>query len=132
MYKKKRTVKKIPALLIAGVLITGGILKIAGIHPMLDHFISMGLSVPLVKVIGAAEVIFSLLFVYPRTSKLGLLLLTGYFGGAMAAEIPFHQVMAPMIPLALVWIAAFVRERSNFLPPTKISKHSANLSTVNS
>jgi len=124
-------IKKIPGLLIAAILMISGILKIAGIHPMLDHFITMGLSVTLVKVFGAAEVIFSLLFIYPRTSKMGLLLLTGYFGGAIAAEIPFHQVMAPMMPLALVWIAAFVREPSNFLP-VKISKHSANLSTLNS
>jgi len=108
-----------------------GTLKISGIHPMLDHFITMGLSVTVVKVFGVAEVIFSLMFVYHRTSKLGLLLLTGYFGGAIAAEIPFHQVMAPIMPLALVWIAAFVRERSNFLS-VNISKHSPNLSTLNS
>jgi succinate-acetate transporter protein len=132
MCKKKRTlVKKIPTVLIGAILTISGVLKIAGIHPMFDHFITMGLSVTLVKVFGAAEVIFSLLFVYPRTSKMGLLLLTGYFGGAIAAEIPFHQVMAPMMPLALVWIAAFVREPSNFLP-VQISKHSANLSTLNS
>jgi succinate-acetate transporter protein len=132
MYKKKKSViKKIPTLLIAGMLTISGILKIAGIHPMLDHFITMGLSVMMVKVFGAAEVIFCLLFIYPRTTKIGLLLLTGYLGGAIAAEIPFHQVMAPMMPLALVWVAAFVREPSNFLP-VKISKHSANLSTPNS
>jgi DoxX-like protein len=124
-------IKKIPTLLIAGMLTISGILKIAGIHPMLDHFITMGLSVMMVKVFGAAEVIFCLLFIYPRTTKIGLLLLTGYLGGAIAAEIPFHQVMAPMMPLALVWVAAFVREPSNFLP-VKISKHSANLSTPNS
>jgi DoxX-like family len=132
MCKEKRTlVKKIPTVLIGAILTISGVLKIAGIHPMFDHFITMGLSVTLVKVFGAAEVIFSLLFVYPRTSKMGLLLLTGYFGGAIAAEIPFHQVMAPMMPLALVWIAAFVREPSNFLP-VQSSKHSANLSTLNS
>jgi succinate-acetate transporter protein len=132
MYKKKKSmIKKIPTLLIAGMLTISGILKIAGIHPMLDHFITMGLSVMMVKVFGAAEVIFCLLFIYPRTTKIGLLLLTGYLGGAIAAEIPFHQVMAPMMPLALVWVAAFVREPSNFLP-VKISKHSANLSTPNS
>jgi len=132
MYKKQKSmVKKIPTLLITGILMISGILKIAGIHPMLDHFITMGLNVTLVKVFGAAEVIFSLLFIYPRTAKMGLLLLTGYFGGAIAAEIPFHQVMTPVMPLALIWIAAFVREPSSFLP-VKISKHSANPSTLNS
>jgi hypothetical protein len=132
MYKKKRPmIKKIPALLIAAILTISGILKIAGIHPMLDHFITMGLSVTLVKIFGVAEVIFSLLFAYPRTSKIGLLLLTGYFGGAIAAEIPFHQVMAPTMPLAFVWIAAFLREPSNFLP-VNMSKLSSNLSTINS
>lgn len=132
MYKKKRPmIKKIPTLLVAAILIISGMLKITGTHPMLSHFIAMGLSVTLVKILGAAEVIFSLLFIYPRTSKIGLLLLTGYFGGAIAAEIPFQQIMAPIVPLALVWFAAFLREPSYFLP-VNMSKHSANLSTINS
>ena len=124
-------IRKIPTVLIAAILTISGMLKIAELHPMLDQFLAMGLSITLVKVFGAAEVIFSLLFVYARTSKIGLLLLTGYFGGAIDAEIPFHQVMAPLVPLLLVWIAAFVREPSNFLP-AKISKYPANLSTLNS
>jgi len=132
MYKKKRTtIRKIPTLFIATILVVSGILKIAGIHPMLDHFIAMGFSLTIVKIFGAAEVMFSLLFIYPRSNKIGLLLLTGYFGGAIAAEIPYNQVLAPMMPLALVWIAAFVREPSSFLP-VRISQRSANLSTLNS
>ena len=52
-------IKKIPAVLIATILIVSGVLKIAGIHPMLDHFMTMGLSITLVKIFGVAEVAFA-------------------------------------------------------------------------
>jgi hypothetical protein len=113
--EKKSTTKKIPALVITTVLIISGVFKIVGIHPMLDHFTAIGLSSVLIKFLGAAEVIFSILFSYRPTSKVGLLFLTAYFGGAIAAEIPYHQVAAPMAPLILVWIAAFIRRPSDFL-----------------
>ena len=126
---KKSTMKKIPVFLVGTIVIVSGLMKITGIHPMLDHFITMGISPAMIKLLGAAEIIFTVLLMFPATAKIGLLLLTAYFGGAMAAEIPFGQVMAPMIPLALVWIAAFVRAPSYFL--RVIPKNSANLSTPN-
>ncbi|HET9824048.1 MAG TPA: DoxX family protein [Chitinophagaceae bacterium] len=128
--EKKSTIKKIPLSLITTVLIISGILKISGIHPMVGHFVNMGLTPALIKVLGTAEIIFSVLFIYPATRKIGLLLLTAYLGGAMAAEIPNHHVTAPLIPLAFVWVAAFLRQPSDFLPAT--SNNPANLSTVNS
>jgi len=112
------------------IIVSGG-LKITGIHPMLDHFTEMGLGPGLIKLLGIAEIIFSLLFLFNPTSRIGLLLLTAYFGGAMAAEIPFHKVAAPLIPLVFVWVAAFIRQPSAFLP-TVFSKDPANLSTANS
>jgi hypothetical protein len=127
--KKKSFRKQIPLFFVAAILIVSGSLKIAGIHPMVGHFTEMGFDPLLIKLLGMAEIIFSVLFLFTPTSKIGLLLLTAYFGGAMAAEIPFHKIVAPLIPLVLVWVTAFIRQPSTFLP-TGFSNDPANLSTV--
>ncbi|WP_254846521.1 hypothetical protein [Hymenobacter sp. CRA2] len=63
------------------------------------------------------ELLFAALFVYPRTLKLGLLLLTCYFAGAIATDISHgRSPVAAAVILALVWLVAFVRDRSTFLP----------------
>jgi len=33
----------------------------------------------------------------------------------MAIEIPYHMMAGPTVPLVLIWIAAFIRQRSLFL-----------------
>jgi len=125
---KKSTIKKIPVFFVTAFLVISGVLKITGIHPMLSHFNEMGFSPLFIVFLGICEILFGLLFVFNRTSLVGLLLLTGYFGGAMAAEIPFHQVAAPLMPLVLVWVAAFVRQPSIF-SAAKNSTSVVNLST---
>jgi hypothetical protein len=125
---KKSTIKKIPVFIVVTFLVVSGALKINGLHPMLAHFKEMGFSSLFIELLGVCEILFSLLFVLNRTSLIGLLLLTGYFGGAMAAEIPFHQVAAPLMPLVLVWVTAFVRQPSIF-SAVNSSTSMANLST---
>ncbi len=60
------------------------------------------------------ELLFLLLFMGKRTMRLGLLLLTGYFGGAMAIEAIFGNMMVPAIILTVTWLAAGVREPQLF------------------
>jgi DoxX-like protein len=112
---KNHQLKKIPAVIVAIFLSVSGSLKILGIHPMLQHFNEMGFNSTMIKLLGLCEITFSLLFLFSRSSKIGVLLLTAYFGGAMAAEIPYHQAAAPFVPLMLVWLTAFIRQRSLFL-----------------
>jgi len=104
----------LPTFLIVGLVIISGGLKISGLHPMILHFVQLGIDGQL-PLLGIAEIIFALLFLFPTTSKLGFLLLTAYFGGAMAIEIPYHMMAGPTVPLVLIWIAAFIRQRSLFL-----------------
>ena len=129
--KKKSFGRELPLFFITALIIISGSLKITGLHPMLDHYTELGFGPGLIRLLGIAEIIFSLLFLLTPSSRIGLLLLTAYFGGAIAVEIPFHQVGAPLIPLVFVWVAAFIRQPSAFLP-TVFSKDPANLSTANS
>lgn len=105
-------VTAVPALMITA----SGIMKLTGSPEVRAALETMGaaeLRVPL----GLMELAFTALFVYPRTMKLGLLLLTSYFAGAIATDLTHAHSPGPAIMiLTLVWIAAFVRDRSAFLP----------------
>jgi hypothetical protein len=112
--RKKHNLKMIPTFLIVALLTISGFLKISGHHPMILHFVQLGIDGWL-PALGGAEILFALLFLFPATSRLGLLLLSAYLGGAMAIEIPYHMMAGPAVPLVLIWIAAFIRQRSLFM-----------------
>jgi hypothetical protein len=65
------------------------------------------------------EIAFTALFIFPKTMKIGFILLSCYFAGALATELSHNgPLLNPVMPLALVWIAAFLRNPSIFLPET--------------
>jgi hypothetical protein len=47
--------------------------------------------------------------------KLGFILASCYFAGAIATELS-HEVLKvnPFVPIVLLWIGAFLRDRSTF------------------
>jgi hypothetical protein len=62
------------------------------------------------------EITFSILFIFPKTMKLGFILLSCYFAGAIATDLSHGNTVAnAMMPITLVWIAAFLRDKSIFL-----------------
>jgi hypothetical protein len=62
------------------------------------------------------EMTFALLFVFPKTMRIGFILLSCYFAGAMATELSHDgSIFNPAIPLALIWITAYLRDNSIFL-----------------
>lgn len=72
---------------------------------------------PYTNLLGGMELLFTALFLYPKTMKLGFILLSCYFAGAIATDLSHGgSVLNAAIPLVLVWIATFLRDRSVFLP----------------
>lgn len=64
----------------------------AGIHvlntpPVVQGFAQLGFSDSVAVPLGIVELICIVLYVIPRTSVLGAILLTGYLGGATAAQV---------------------------------------------
>jgi len=54
-----------------------------------------------------------LLYVIPRTSVLGAVLLTGYLGGAIASYVRIGALYPPLLPLTtalLAWLGIYLRE----------------------
>jgi hypothetical protein len=54
-----------------------------------------------------------LLYVIPRTSVLGAVILTGYMGGAIASYVRLGELYPPLVPLTtamLAWLGIFLRD----------------------
>ena len=115
----------IPTFLLVTALVISGGLKISELHPMLHHFIEMGVY-PIMKFLGITEIALALVFLFNRTTKAGLILLTAYLSGAIAAEIPYQMMASPAIVLALVWLAAWIRNPGIF--KELVSVHKTQLS----
>ncbi|QNH63840.1 DoxX family protein [Hymenobacter sediminicola] len=105
-------VTAVPALLITA----SGIMKLLGGTEIRQAMAATGVADYRIG-LGLMELLFTALFLYPRTMKLGLLLLTSYFAGAIATDLSHgRSLVAPVLILTLVWIAAFLRDRTAFLP----------------
>ncbi|HEX8014573.1 MAG TPA: DoxX family protein [Flavobacterium sp.] len=71
--------------------------------------------------LGLMEMAFIILFAVPKTMRMGFILLCCYFAGAMATELSRDASMLnPGIPLALIWITAFLRDSSIFISPSSL------------
>jgi hypothetical protein len=54
------------------------------------------------------------LYVIPRTSVLGAVLLTGYLGGAIASYVRIGALYPPLVPLTtamLAWLGLYLRDK---------------------
>ena len=65
--------------------------------------------------IGLTLIICTVLYVIPRTSILGAVLLTGYLGGAVATQVraglPWFEIIFPVLFACLMWGGLWLRDR---------------------
>jgi hypothetical protein len=112
---KKEKLKWIPSILAALVISMGATMKLAAAPQLTEIYARIGL-LPYMKLLGLSELLLTGLFLYPRSMKIGLLLLTGYFGGAMAVELSHGSIfILPAAILSVVWIGAYLRNPALFL-----------------
>jgi hypothetical protein len=65
-----------------------------------------------ISILGVIELGSAILFAIPRTRALGLLLITGFLGGAIATHIQHGQSPAqPAVLLAVGWTGVWLRHR---------------------
>jgi hypothetical protein len=93
------------------MLLFSAAMKFAKPPPVVEGFKHLGLPESLVLGLGVLELGCTLLYVIPRTSVLGAILLTGYLGGAILAHLrvgdPFF---GPVIFGVLIWGGLFLRD----------------------
>ena len=89
---------------------------------VLQAMAQSGYPVRLAPVIGWTLLICVILYVIPRTSILGAILLTGYLGGATEANLrsglPVFMTLIPVIFGILIWGALYLRDARlrSFIP----------------
>ena len=105
-------------------LVFDAVIKVILLGPVVDSFAELGYPASLALGIGILELVCIAVYVIPRTSVLGAILLTGYLGGAVASHMrvgsPVFSVVFPVIIGALIWGGLFLRDdRLHALIPLK-------------
>lgn len=112
--KTNKILKWTPSILLALIITSGAFMKLTAQPQLVELFSKTGL-LPYMKLLGIAELLFVSLFLWSRSVRIGFFLLTAYFGGAMAVELSQHVFfIMPAAILALVWLAAWLRDNSLF------------------
>lgn len=117
MKPRTKTIINIVATAIpSAMIVMSGIMKFAAPPEMLEGFTKMGIA-QYMPLLGIMEIGFTLLFIFPRTMRLGFILLSCYFAGAIATELVMGMPFNALLPMGLLWIGAFIRDRSVFFSP---------------
>jgi hypothetical protein len=99
--------------LVAGIMLLAGSAKVLGLFPP-EQVEKLGLSVP-IQVIGAGELVSALLLLVPRTASLGVLLTSGFWGGAICLHISKGEMFVLQSAfLLLTWVGAYLRVPGTF------------------
>lgn len=89
--------------------------KLAGLPVAEETMAALGWPAGYTVPIGIAELVFTLLFLVPRTGLLGAVLMTGLLGGAMATQIRagsplFSHVLFSLYLGAFLWGGLWLRD----------------------
>jgi hypothetical protein len=106
-----RVITTIPVLF----LLFDGTIKLLRISPVLQSFAHLGYNPQVAVGIGILELICVALYLIPRTSIPGAVLLTGYLGGAVATHLRIGDpllthVLFPTYVAALLWGGLLLRD----------------------
>jgi len=95
----------------AVVLLFSGVMMLMKPAAVVQELVRLGYPEHLALGIGVLELACTIVYMIPRTSILGAILLTGYLGGATATHVrigdPFYL---PVVFGVLIWLGLFLRE----------------------
>ena len=91
------------------------VMKVLKLGPAVEGTVVLGYPVESVQRIGLVELMCLVLYLVPRTSVLGALLLTGYLGGAIATHVRignplFTHILFPIYVALFVWGGLYLRD----------------------
>jgi hypothetical protein len=112
--KVTRWIGRIISALAVLFLIFDGTIKVLNLSFVVDASQLLGLPVELAPTLGILLLACLAVYLFPRTSALGAILLTGYLGGAIAIQArvsaePFSLIF-PIILGALLWSGLLLRD----------------------
>ena len=93
------------------MLLFSGVMKLVKPAPVVEEFARLGYPDSVTLGIGILEIVCTVVYVIPRTSMLGAILLTGYLGGATATHVRIGDpFFFPIVFGVLVWGGLFLRD----------------------
>lgn len=96
-------------------LLFDGTIHIMRIPAVVAGFAQAGFPISTAVPLGIIEIVCIILYVIPRTSVLGAILLTGYLGGAVATNVRqqlpmLGYVLAPVYVAVFIWGGLWLRD----------------------
>ena len=85
--------------------------KLLACDPVVKGTTELGYPESLVRVLGVLQFVCVAVYLVPRTSVFGAILLTGYLGGAVATHVRAGEAYwFPVLFGALIWLGLFLRD----------------------
>ena len=96
-------------------LFADGVMKLVKPAPVVEGTVKVGYPESVIVPLGIVLLICTVVYVIPRTSVLGAILLTGYLGGAVATHVRvgdplFSHVLFPVYLGVLIWLGLYLRD----------------------
>jgi hypothetical protein len=95
-------------------LLFDSITKVMKVRAVIEASAQLGYPVNAIVTIGIILLVCTAFYIIPQTAVLGAILLTGYLGGAVAANLRIGSAMFntffPIVFAALAWVGIFLRE----------------------
>lgn len=115
--KAKLLAARIMSGLVVLLMLSDSIFKFIKPAPVVEGTLELGYAEHHIIVLGTLGFLSILLYAIPRTAVLGAVLLTGYFGGAIATQLRmdaplFSHLLFPIYPAVLAWGGVWLRDES--------------------
>ena len=111
----RRAAGNILVFLVGLVLVGSASAKLAQVPMVVRQLGALGFAGNKLIIIAALEILSALLFVFPRTRTIGLLMFSAYMGGAISAHMGHNEpVYQPAFVLILAWLGAWLRHPEYF------------------
>jgi len=94
-------------------LLFGGVMDLVKPPAVVEGTIKMGYPESIITGLGIVVLLCTILYLIPRTSVLGAILLTGYLGGAVATHVrvlDLRSVPIPILFAVVLWGGLYLRD----------------------
>ena len=97
--KAKKIITIIITALAALMVLFSGMMKLIKNEKIVAGLAGAGVG-NYITILGLMEIVFTILFIIPKTMKLGFILLSCYFAGALATELSHNMPFDALYPLS--------------------------------
>jgi DoxX-like protein len=96
-------------------LLFDGVQKLLETSEVVDITVRLGYPESIIVNLGIVLIASTVIYMIPRTTVLGAILLTGYLGGAVATHVrtdgPLFSIVFPVILGLLIWGGPYLRDK---------------------